>query len=139
VDELRERTRGWERVRWAGSVDEATLATLFATAAIVCLPYRSSNPASAILVRAMVEGRAIVATDVPASLDALDPADALIVPAGDAVAFAHALRCLLDDPELRDRLGAAAARTAADRFSWSWTVDDLTAAYVRLNAAFRAD
>jgi glycosyltransferase involved in cell wall biosynthesis len=139
VDELRERTREQERVRWMGSVEETTLAVLFATAAIVCLPYRSSNPASAILVRAMVEGRAIVATDVPASLDALRPADALIVPAGDAAAFAHALRCLLDDPDLRDRLGAAAGRTACERFSWSATVADLTAAYARLNAEFRLE
>jgi glycosyltransferase involved in cell wall biosynthesis len=96
------------------------------------VPYRSSNPASAILVRAMVEGRAIVATDVAAVADAIGPEAALIVPPGDGEALATALGRAIRDPELRDRLGTAAARIAADRFAWAHTADDLLAAYAAL-------
>src|SRR5262249_43293956 len=42
---------------WLGAVDDATFADLFRTAALVVVPYRDSNPASGIVVRAMVEGR----------------------------------------------------------------------------------
>ncbi len=128
VDGLRARAARMERVRWLGAVDADALSALFADAAIVCLPYRVSNPASAILVRAMVEGRAIVATRVAAVLDTLTERDALIVPADDPAALSRALQGLIGDPALRDRLGSAAA-AASGRFAWANTVDDLLAAY----------
>jgi glycosyltransferase involved in cell wall biosynthesis len=132
VADLRRRAGEAQRVRWLGAVDAPALAELFARAAVVCVPYRSSNPASAILVRAMVEGRAIVATGVAAVVDAIGPDEALIVPPGDAGALARALGRAIREPELRDRLGAAAARIAADRYAWAHTSDDLLAAYAAL-------
>ena len=81
-------------------------------------------------VRAMAEGRAIVATRVPAVVDALeDGVSALLVEPGDAIGLAAALRRLVDDRELRDRLGAAAARRAAERHTWPRYLDGLAGAY----------
>jgi glycosyltransferase involved in cell wall biosynthesis len=44
----------------------------------------------------------------------------LVVPAGDPVALAGALRTLRDDPALRQRLGAAAAQDAAAHTFAAW-------------------
>jgi glycosyltransferase involved in cell wall biosynthesis len=116
--------------QWRGWVDKGELARVVADAAIVVLPYRRSNPASGILVRAMVEGRAIVATRVPAALDALtDGQDALLVAPGDPGGLAGALARLIEDPPLRDRLGAAAAARAAGRFTWDRHLTGLISAY----------
>lgn len=41
-----------------------------------------------------------------------------IVPAGDAEALTAALRALLDDPDRRARMGAAARARARSEFSW---------------------
>jgi glycosyltransferase involved in cell wall biosynthesis len=43
----------------------------------------------------------------------------LLHPPGDVAAAAAAIRRLLEDPELRTRLGGAALACASDRFSWT--------------------
>ena len=92
--------------------------------------YKRQNPASGIIVRAMVEGRAIVATAVPAALETIrDGREGLLVAPDDPGALARALASLLADPELRDRLGAAAGRLAAQRFTWARHVGGLVDAY----------
>jgi glycosyltransferase involved in cell wall biosynthesis len=126
--------------RVLGAVDgEADFAALIGSAAVVVLPYRHSSPASGILVRAMAAGRAIVATPTPAVSEVIrDGENGLVVPAGDPRALAEALRRLADDPALRDRLGAAAAATAAAEFRWEAQVDGLERAYARATGASAA-
>ncbi len=115
---------------WLGFVSDDEFARLVADAAVVVAPYRRSNPASGLLVRAMVEGRAVVATRVPAALDCLeDGVSGLLVEPDDPQALAEALELLVDDPALRDRLGAAAAQSAAERFTWPRYLAKLTDAY----------
>jgi len=46
----------------------------------------------------------------------------LLVPPGDSAAMAAALRRLALDPDLRERLGAAARRSASRLFSWDRAV-----------------
>src|SRR5262249_4499285 len=111
---------------WLGAVDDATFADLFRTAALVVVPYRDSNPASGIVVRAMVEGRAILATRAPAAVDALtDGREGVLVAPGSVSELTDGLRRLVHDPQLRDRLGAAAQARAATRFTWRRHVDGL--------------
>jgi glycosyltransferase involved in cell wall biosynthesis len=43
---------------------------------------------------------------------------AWLVPPGDAGALADGLKRLIDDPDLRDSLGAAARREVVTRYSW---------------------
>ena len=115
---------------WLGFVDDDEFARLVAEAAIVVAPYRRSNPASGVIVRAMVEGRAVVATRVPAAVDCLEEGvSGLLVDPDDPEALAVALEELLGDSDLRDRLGDAAARTAAGRFTWCRYIERLTEAY----------
>ncbi len=111
---------------------EAAFQGLVARAAIVVAPYRSSSPASGVIARAMGAGRAIIATPVPAVQGLIrDGESGLLVAPGDARALAEALRRLAGDPDLRDRLGAAAARTAGERLSWDAHLDGLERAYAR--------
>jgi glycosyltransferase involved in cell wall biosynthesis len=129
--ELQERASALAiRPVWRGWVSDAELARLFAEAALVVAPYRQSNPASGVIIQAMVAGRPIVASRVPAALDALgDREDALLVAPGDVMGLRQAIQQLLFDPALRDALGAAAADRAAERFSWDRHVAGLETAY----------
>lgn len=70
------------------------------------------------LLEAMATGLPLVTTPVGAAPDLLeDNVSALFVPAGDAASLAAALRRLLADLELRERLGRG-ARKAAEPYSW---------------------
>jgi glycosyltransferase involved in cell wall biosynthesis len=120
---------------------ERSFQRLFAEASIVVIPYRTSSPASGIVVRAMTEGRCIVATRVPATHALLkDEVNALLVEPGDEDQLALALRRVLGDDALRDRLGAAAGRTGA-RLSWDATaaaLEDIYRDIVRSEASTSA-
>jgi glycosyltransferase involved in cell wall biosynthesis len=117
--------------RWIGFYSsEQELEDGIAQAAAVVLPYRRSSPVSGILVRAMHEGRAVVASAVPAVTTALaDGRDGVVVAPGDPRALASGLRAIISDGALRDRLGAAAARRARELFSSERQAEVLMSAY----------
>jgi glycosyltransferase involved in cell wall biosynthesis len=82
------------------------------------------------LLEAMAVGVPCVATSVGGVPEVIDNGnEGLLVPAGDAVALAHALTTLLRAPDLRDALGARAVQTAR-RF-------DITDAARRTEAVYR--
>ncbi len=68
------------------------------------------------------------AGELPAQLH--DDVDALLVPPGDRVALAAALRRLRDEPATRERLGQG-ARAAAGHWSWDRSVARVLAAVER--------
>jgi len=112
---------------WEGWVtDEDAFHTAIAEAAVVVLPYRRSNPASGILIRAVVEGRAVLGTAVPAVEDfVVDGVSAAVVPCDDAEALADSLLELARDPSARDALGAAAGAWASEHCTWQAYSDRL--------------
>jgi glycosyltransferase involved in cell wall biosynthesis len=99
-------------LEWLGDCKD--MPGCFAQASIVCLPsYREGAPKA--LLEAAAAGRAIVTTDTPGCRDVVTEGETgLLVPPRDAVALAAAIRRLLEDPELRRRLGAA-GRVRAER------------------------
>jgi glycosyltransferase involved in cell wall biosynthesis len=119
--EMRERAQSAaSRPQWLGELCDEAFARAFADAAIVVVPYRRSNPASAIVLSAMAMGRAIVGADVPGVADYVtDDLEALIVPVDDVDGLAAGLKALLCDPALRDRLGAAAAARYDREHNWA--------------------
>jgi glycosyltransferase involved in cell wall biosynthesis len=83
------------------------------------------------LMEAMFAGRAIAASDVGGIPELVShDREALLTVPGDAAALAASLRSLLSNPDLRQRLGAAAQRRAAARF----TVEHMAGEYERLYA-----
>lgn len=74
------------------------------------------------VLEAMAAARPVVAADVDGPRLMIDSGvDGVLVPPGDAAAFARAAAALLDDPEGRQAMGARAAR-AAERFPITATV-----------------
>jgi glycosyltransferase involved in cell wall biosynthesis len=114
---------------WAGWLEEQEFSAAIAQSAIVVLPYTRSNPASGVLVRAMIEGRAIVATRVPATQCVEHGKTGWLVPPDDPPALGDALAALIADAALRDLLGGQAALWAAEQHSWAHHVEGLAAAY----------
>jgi glycosyltransferase involved in cell wall biosynthesis len=66
-----------------------------------------------------------------------DGSEALLVPPGDPLAFAAAISRLLDDPQERARLGAAAQQRQRLEFRLEQTLQAIEDLYERLYAAAR--
>lgn len=70
------------------------------------------------LVEAMSAGLASVVSDIPANKQLVEPEKhGLLLPASDAQATAAALIRLLDDGELRGRMGAEARRSVQEKYA----------------------
>lgn len=82
---------------------------------VATLPSRD-DPFPLVVLEAMILGLPVVAFDVGSVREQVGDAG-ILVPPEDVAAFAAALGRLLDDDALRSRLGAAARRRAAERFS----------------------
>ncbi len=93
----------------------ADLAQLVASADVVLLPYDSREQVtSGVLIEAVAAGRPVVSTGFPHAVELLADGPGLVVPQGDAAAIEAALRRVLTEPGLADRLAACAAERAPD-------------------------
>ena len=98
--------------------DLASLQNLIEDADVVILPYDSKNQAtSGVLVDAVAAGRPVIATAFPHALELLSDGAGLIVPQRDPLALAAAIRRVLVDHDLAQRM-ALAARQASAGLSW---------------------
>jgi glycosyltransferase involved in cell wall biosynthesis len=105
-----------QRVRFTGQVSDDALLALYAEADIVCVPSRYESH-GIVLLEAMMSAKPILTCNAGGIDEVITPGhDALAVAPDDARALATALRRLVSEPELRDRLGAAARETFAVRF-----------------------
>jgi glycosyltransferase involved in cell wall biosynthesis len=106
-----------EKVLWMDPVPPVELRDLYAACDVLVLPSIPTRtfrePWGLVANEAMNRGLPVIATDaVGAAAGGLvrDGRNGLVVPAGDSNALAHAIRRLAADPELRARLGEAAAQ-----------------------------
>jgi len=101
-------------VQWLGHVDD--MPALLATVHAVVLPsYREGLPKG--LIEAAACGLPLVTTDVPGCREVVTHGvDGLLVPVKNAPALARAIARLQDDPDLCERLGAAARAKALATF-----------------------
>jgi glycosyltransferase involved in cell wall biosynthesis len=114
-----------DRVELTGMVPRAHAVELLG-ACDVCLSPHVPNPdgsrffgSPTKLFEYMGLGRAIVASDLEQIGEVIDhERTGLLCPPGDAQAAADAVLRLLDDPELRGRLGDAALEEARTHYSW---------------------
>jgi len=112
-----------------GFVPPAELGPWYERAAVVAAPSRREGYGVAVR-EAMAWGRPVVACAVGGLPDAVeDGVTGLLVPPGDAAALRGALERLLEDAELRARLGAAAREKARRELSLDAAAQALVAAY----------
>jgi glycosyltransferase involved in cell wall biosynthesis len=114
-----------------GYVAPADLGSHFAEADICLAPYEekvrvagnAGNTATFMsplkIFEYMSHGKTIIASNLPSICEILtDEKDALLRPPEDTSAWHEALRQLIHDRNLRERLGAAAKRRFLDQFTW---------------------
>jgi len=110
----------------AGFVAPHELGAWYERAAVVAVPSRREGY-GVVAREAMAYGRPVVASAVGGLRDAVDDeVTGLLVPPND---LRGALERLLDDADLRARLGAAAREKAVREFSFDSAADALVAAY----------
>jgi phosphatidylinositol alpha-mannosyltransferase len=98
-----------------GRITDAELASRMRGATVFCAPSLGQESFGVVLLEAMAARAAVVASAIPGYGNvASDGVDALMPPPGDAPALRDALRRVLDDAALRDRLVEAGARRAAE-------------------------
>jgi glycosyltransferase involved in cell wall biosynthesis len=141
IEELVEATKGLKLVvagdgplrhlvpQALGFVPHEDVERLLARAAVVALPsHREGLPM--VLLEAMANGRAVVATPVggiPTLVE--DGVTGLLVPTGDPGALREAITRLVGNPALRRKLGAAARARVQEVASWDRVVDETLDAY----------
>jgi glycosyltransferase involved in cell wall biosynthesis len=108
-----------EHVRFVHGISDAELVEVMGSAEIGCVPslYEGFSLPTAEL---MACGTPLVVSDAGAIPEVVGP-DGLcadLVPPGDVGALASAIGALLDDPERRERYGAAGRARVEELFSW---------------------
>jgi len=125
-----------DRVRFAGFVSDEDRPAYHHAADLYVLPAIARSEAFGLsLVEAQASGVPCLSTEVGTgtSYVNLDGVTGLVVPPSDPPALAGAARRLLDDPALRQRLGAQARRRAAELFDIDTNVAAVAAAYYEVD------
>ncbi len=105
------------------------LERLYGRAAVVACPSHREG-FGVVCAEAMAHARPVVASDVGGLRDlVVDGETGLLVPPHDVVALRAALERLLDDRELRLRLGSAARERVRSYCSWDSITDSVVSAY----------
>jgi glycosyltransferase involved in cell wall biosynthesis len=112
-----------------GMLPHDELVRRYERAAVVACPSRREG-FGVVCAEAMAHGRPVVASAVGGLLDlVVDGETGLLVPPRDPRALRAALDRLLDDSELRHRLGAAGRERVREHFGWNAVTDATLAAY----------
>lgn len=127
-----------DRFRFVGSQPQEQLPVFYGTADAVVVPSRYES-FGLVAVEAMACGRPVVASRAGGlTFTVEDGRTGYLAPIGDFGLFADRLARILNDPALRDRLGAN-AHESAQRFAWTSVADSVLHVYERLSSGHRAN
>lgn len=126
-------------VRALGKVTDERKHAELERADVLCAPSLSGESFGMVLTEAFAAGKPVVASDIPGYRDvARHGSDGVLVPPGDALALAEALRGLALDQGRRTAM-ADSARERAERFSWTHVAAEVVEVYGDAMAAARAN
>lgn len=119
-------------VDWSGKLDDVR--GKLAAADIVVLPsYREGTPRS--LLEAMAVGRPLVTTDVPGCRNVVeDSVNGFLVESHNPEMLADALSKLIEDEQLRDRMGQASREMAEANFDEREVIRQTVGVYCKLSS-----
>jgi glycosyltransferase involved in cell wall biosynthesis len=134
-----ERERLERQAQQLGLADQVTFAgflpdvlPVYAAADVVVLPSIAGEGLPRVLMEAGRLGRPVIGTQLSGIPEIIeDGVTGLIVPPGDALALAEALLCLASEPELRERMGAAASERVGRLFTIPAMVEGTLEVYRR--------
>lgn len=119
-----------DRVRFLGHREDVP--ALLASADLLVLPSRFEGLPNVVL-EAMQAGKPVVATAAPGTAElVVDGETGRLVPVGDARALAQAIRAVVDDPALSERLGEGGRRRVASHYDAAAMIAGYAALYERL-------
>jgi phosphatidylinositol alpha-mannosyltransferase len=123
---LDDRLRG---VRVLGRVDDETKHRELAACDVLCAPSLGGESFGMVLTEAFAQGVPVVASDIVGYRDVVTAGrDGVLVPPGDALALAHALRDLALRPARRRTMSESASRSA-QKYAWPRIAQRVTAVY----------
>jgi phosphatidylinositol alpha-mannosyltransferase len=121
-------------VRALGRVSEQEKLEELARADVLCAPSLSGESFGMVLTEAFAAGLPVVASNIAGYRDVVrDGRDGMLVPPGDAVALARALRAILLDERRRTWMAAQAAERA-QRFAWPQVAGEVLQCYEQARA-----
>ena len=121
-----------DRVQFLGRVDDEDLPRLYASADIFVLPANARSEAfGKVLLEAMAAGLPCITTEVGTgtSFVVQDGVSGLVVPPKQPEQLAVAIQSLLDNPNLRQRMGQAGRERVKKEFTVEKMVNRVTAVY----------
>jgi phosphatidylinositol alpha-mannosyltransferase len=125
---LRQRVAGDVRIEWLGRISDLEKIERLKGADVFCAPSLGGESFGVVLLEAMAASTAVVATNLPGYANVAQPdRDALLVPPGDPVALAAAIRRVLTDRELSSRLVACGEHRATE-----FSMERLAQVYVEI-------
>jgi glycosyltransferase involved in cell wall biosynthesis len=131
LDRLRDELGLGDRLRLLGFHDNP--GEVIAAADVMAVASTRPDPFPNSALDALAAGRPVVASNAGGLPELVrDGETGVLVPSGDHVALANALRSLAEDPARRELMGAAAATDAAARFSAEAMLDGVEAVYAEL-------
>ena len=112
-----------------GKCSDADKRRVLEQADVLCAPSLGGESFGMVLTEAFAAGTPVVASDIAGYRDVVcEGVDGVLVPRGDATALAEVMRDLAFDRGRRERLAAAAARSA-QRYAWPRVAGEVLDAY----------
>ncbi len=119
------------RIDALGRVPDDELWAQLHGADVLCAPSLAGESFGMILTEAFAAGTPVVASRIAGYSDVVtDGVDGVLVPPADAQALAEELQRLHHEPERRERMGAA-ARRSAERYAWPRVASEVETVYER--------
>jgi phosphatidyl-myo-inositol alpha-mannosyltransferase len=134
TERLKVRFAGDRRIEWLGFISDTEKIARMRGATVYCAPATGGESFGVVLIEAMAAGCAVVAGDIPGYRNvATHDVTALLAAPNDPVALADALRRVLTDEGLADRLRKAGP-VHAERFSMTALAESYEVIYARVRS-----